>query len=381
MTYDDGEISEEAREPSPLVTPKLFRQWQKARRGSEPAEEMTNPVWQWLFRGRIDPYHAEERFKSLLGKLLGRVHYPSEPRWAGCRMGQSRTELADGRVFWIAGEHEDFYDPDFYIYNDVIVQRLDGEVQIFGYPDSSFRPTDFHSATAIDGDRTILLIGCIGYADQRDVGRTQIYALNTETLGIREIESTGNAPGWINKHQATVSDRGTSIVVRGGEVMMDDGFLENIDEWSLSLSDFRWTRLTLRKWPRFQVARSDGEGLHLWQYEMQQFALDNPGAGFDQVDGLADEIGAEPNMDAYKELYRPPIEHSVMERDPENDQDWRLKRILVNGVCVRYVDDMHQLTVTIEGDLPNQLTSAIVADIQSKLALVENTECWVKKIP
>lgn len=380
MTFDDKEISEEGCEPGPEVTRKLFRQWQTARRGSKPAEELTNPVWQWLFRGRVDPYHAGERFKTFLAKALGRVEFPSEPRWAGCRMGQSRTELADGRVFWIAGEHEDYYDPDFYIYNDVIVQHSDGKVAIFGYPSSSFRPTDFHSATAIDGDQTILLIGSIGYSDQRNVGRTQIYALNTETLKIREINSSENGPGWINKHKATVSDDGISIVIRGGEVLSDDGFLENIDEWSLSLSDFQWTRLTLRKWTRFQVARADGEGLHLWKYGMRKFALDHPGAGFDPEDDLAHEIGAEPNMDAFTELYTPPIQHSAIEKNFEIDEDWRLKQILVNDVCVRYVDDMHHLTVTVEGDLPQSITATVADDVLSKLALIENTDCFVKWI-
>ncbi len=174
MTYDEEDIAEEAREPGPEVTPKLFRKWQKARRGSTVAEDLTNPVWLWLFRGRVDPYHVNERFKTRLGKMLGSVDYPGNARWAGCRMGQSRTELADGRVFWIAGEHEDYYDPDFFIYNDVIVAHPSGEVQIVGYPELSFRPTDFHSATAVGDDRTILLIGNVGYSDERDVGRTQI---------------------------------------------------------------------------------------------------------------------------------------------------------------------------------------------------------------
>ena len=40
---------------------------------------------------------------------------------SGCsrffRLGGTRTELSDGRVIWIGGEHEDGYDPDFCIYN------------------------------------------------------------------------------------------------------------------------------------------------------------------------------------------------------------------------------------------------------------------------
>ena len=83
--------------------------------------------------------------------------------WAGCRLGLARTELNDGRVFSNTGEHEDYYDPDFLIYNDIIVEYPDGHVKIFGYPATSFRPTGFHSATAVDDERSILIIGNVGY--------------------------------------------------------------------------------------------------------------------------------------------------------------------------------------------------------------------------
>ena len=380
MTLDDEDINEEDRKPGPDVTPKLFRKWQKARRGSIVAEDMTNPVWVWLFRGRVDPYHANERFKSRLGKMFGRIDFPDEPRWAGCRMGQSRTELADGRVFWIAGEHEDYYDPDFFIYNDVIIEHRDGAVQILGYPEEAFRPTDFHTATAINGGKEILLIGSIGYPDDREVGRIQVYSLNTDTLAIEEISTTGNPPGWISKHNAKLNEDASAIVVSGGDLLTEDGFLENIDDWSLSLADFSWTRLTIRKWTRFQVARCDQASLHLWSYEMRKFALDHPGAGFDRENDLADEIGTEPNMDAYDSLYRPQMTHTSLDPQDECDEDWRTKRIDVEGVQVRYVDDMDHVTVTIEGNLDRTIVEALAEDLHAKLALVENAECRIKWI-
>ncbi|QDV45288.1 hypothetical protein Enr13x_51640 [Stieleria neptunia] len=380
MSFDEEEVTAKDREPGPDVTRKLFRQWQMARRGRFPAEDMTNPVWRWLFRGRVDPYHANERFKSRLKKMLGTIDFPNEPRWAGCRLGQSRTQLSDGRLFWIAGEHEDFYDPDFYIYNDVIVQQADGDTQIYGYPETSFRPTDFHSATLVNDEKTILLIGSIGYPEQRDIGRTPIYALDTENFQIDEIASTGNHPGWISKHTATLSEDESSIIISGGEVMTEDGLLESIDDWSLTLADFRWTRLTLRKWIRFQVGRADQTGLHLWNYDMRKFSLEHPGAGLDREDDLADEIGAEPNMEAYDALYKPPVPHSPVDQDPENEDGWRTKKVTIEGVPVRYTDEMEHLTVTIEGDLPKTIVDSLAKDLCSKLALVENTDCRIKWI-
>ena len=47
-------------------------------------------------------------------------------------MGAAQVEMADGPIITIAAEHEDCYDPDFCIYNDVVVEQGD-DVEIYGY--------------------------------------------------------------------------------------------------------------------------------------------------------------------------------------------------------------------------------------------------------
>ena len=72
------------------------------------------------------------------------------PVWCFDRFGQSMTILPDGRRIFIAGEHEDWYDPDFFIYNDVVVISTNGDIEhIFGYPIEVFPPTDFHAAAYV----------------------------------------------------------------------------------------------------------------------------------------------------------------------------------------------------------------------------------------
>lgn len=368
-------------EPGPEITRKLFRQWQRARRGESVAEDMTNPVWEWMFRGRIDPYHANERFRSAASKILRTVDFPSEPRWAGCRLGQSKTELADGRVFWIAWEHEDFYDPDFFIYNDVIVEHPDGRLQIIGYPEAVFRPTDFHSATAIEGDSAILIIGSIGYATGRSADCTPVYRLDTRTFDIVEVDTVGKAPGWIHKHSAALSEDGLAVVISGGQVLIDEGdFVENVDDWALQLADRRWVQLTDRRWPRFRVFRDDRESLHLWQYESFELSLRHPEAEFGAPSDLASELGAAPNLEAFKSLYRPSISHELIEGDLENDDAWRTTQLIVDGVKIRILDDMNSLKVTVEGELPEPTLAVLTDELQHKLALVENAPCTVQRM-
>jgi hypothetical protein len=128
--------------------------------------------------------------------------------------------MPDGRIICIAGEHEDSYDPDFCIYNDVFVHESDGSVAIYGYPESVFPPTDFHTATLI-GD-SIYVIGCLGYLGTRRPVETPVYRLNVHTLRMDRLDARGESPGWIYEHRAdAVSASG--IRVWSGTVVTGSG--------------------------------------------------------------------------------------------------------------------------------------------------------------
>ena len=173
--------------------------------------------------------------------------------WNVDRFGQSLTVLPDGRCIQIGGEHEDGYDPDFYIYNDVIVhtpptadsadKRWDR--QVFAYPLELFPSTDFHSATLI-GDE-IIVIGCLGYPAQRKAGFTPVYALHIHSLQMREIVCTGDMPGWIYRHGAKRVGLHTIEVWRGQDGKRQLAFSDEHDDisgvWQLDLAECRWTKL------------------------------------------------------------------------------------------------------------------------------------------
>jgi len=167
-----------------------------------------------------------------------------EPIWCFSRFGTSFTELPDGKFVQIGGEHEDYYDPDFYIYNDVIVHERSGRLQILGYPKDVFPPTDFHSATYSEGN--IYIIGGLGYHGSRIFGTTPIYRLKCQTWKIDRFPSVGDNPGWIYKHKASLAGPGF-LVVSGGQVCKEiDGkeqHIENREKFRLDLSNGKWTRI------------------------------------------------------------------------------------------------------------------------------------------
>lgn len=212
------------------------------RRGRTPTfgrtnpDRMNQPFWESMIRAGLTGYGGRKFFGDE-GSSRG------APIWSAHRFGQSLTFLPDGRIVQIAGEHEDSYDPDFCIYNDVFVHGTDGTITIYGYPREDFPPTDFHTATLV-GD-AIYVIGSLGYQDERHFGQTQVLRLDTTTFRIQRVETRGASPGWISRHRASLEGP-REIRIWGGKISrLTEGQeqYENFPEtWVLNLDDNRWRR-------------------------------------------------------------------------------------------------------------------------------------------
>jgi len=187
--------------------------------------------------------------------------YPPWPIWCFQRFGESETVLDDGKTVYIGGQHEDSYDPDFCIYNDVVVRdKRDGSIRIFLYPRKVFPPTDFHSATLVD--EQIFILGCLGYRDERVPGRTPVYRLDCRTYAIHRVETTGDDPGRIWKHRALLVayPGGTrAIRVSGGTTLVGLPWTTqcNAYTYELDVDTLEWARF-----PREGPATSDDLSEH-----------------------------------------------------------------------------------------------------------------------
>lgn len=361
----DGAFGDEA-DPTPpaAVTPGLFQLWRAPRYGRANPERMNNPVWDWLIRSRLSAYRANE----MLG---GASSFEEGPCWSFDRFGQSRTELPDGRVVFIGGEHEDSYDPDFFIYNDVVVRHPDGALDIYGYPKEAFAPTDFHTAT-LDGGR-VVIVGAFGNPDERKPGVTQVYVLDLATFAITRKECVGAAPGWLHRHKATFDAADNAIVVTGGQIDTGDderNLIENIDDWKLHLGNWRWERLTKRQWPRWDVCRDDRAINALFDIRSLAYWTDvKEGTRAEEsAEQLREELGFVPDLDLLAALYDPPVQH---EKLPEVEDEYQISRIAVNGVTVRYEETMWYVRLTVEGDLPAATAAALTSDLRDKLSALE----------
>ncbi|QJW93469.1 ankyrin repeat domain-containing protein [Frigoriglobus tundricola] len=201
--------------------------------GTANPQLMNFPFWRAMVACGDCAYGARAQFEA------ADVHGPAV--WCFDRFGKSFTELPDGRVIEIAGEHEDYCDQDFCIYNDVIVHNGDGTFDIYGYPRDVFPPTDFHTATLVGN--SIYVIGNLGYSGERRFGVTQVYRLDSETLTMEPVETTGTQPGWIHRHRAKLI--GNAIEVTGGIVCMlvdgEETTEDNAGRFLLDLGTMVWS--------------------------------------------------------------------------------------------------------------------------------------------
>lgn len=326
---------ERKKEPPPSIGQEEFLAWRSPRLVTGGPVCLDNPFWHWLVRTRHSGYHANKA-------MQGPSPFVAGPSWCFDRFGKSETALPDGRVVHMAGEHEDYYDPDFYIYNDVIVIDRDGAIAIHGYARDVFPPTDFHSATLV-GD-AIFIIGCLGYPEQRVAGSTPVFRLALDTMTIAPVATSGEEPGWIHRHSAELADDGATIVVRGGDVWLgrERSMQENFDAWALNTATGRWSRWTAVDWQQWTMMRKDRKRNRLWDTRQERWNRDHASLGLES----SWEHAEEPDFDALDALYR--FDCAAV---PETGVDHNVFVTMIDGIKVRFTEDAWFVKAVVEGRL------------------------------
>jgi hypothetical protein len=347
------------------ITRNLFDEQRRPRFGRANPERMRLAFWEWMIRGddqtpseltgplgrsgwRVrdgklksgyGPWRARERFKVPTNRAEG-------PIWTFERMGRTSTELADGRVICIAGEHEDSYDPDFCIYNDVVVFTADNDIEIYGYPKDVLPPTDFHTATLVGEE--IIVIGCLGYPEDRRPGQTPVYRLDQSDYRISKMETSGDAPGWIFQHEANL-DAGGVITIRGGDVEVivagNHRHRRNVEDFALDTRSGVWRQVTNRNWRQFSIRQADNK-LFVLERDVKPDQLFPAGVG----------------------------------RVALPDEEWYVAEFLVDGVRVSLTVDVSDVRVIIEGALPGDLAARMADEIRAKAEAAIQRPCVLDQL-
>ncbi|KAK3331413.1 hypothetical protein B0H66DRAFT_613776 [Apodospora peruviana] len=174
--------------------------------------------------------------------------------WCFNGQGRTKTKLPDGRIVFIGGQHEDWSDPDFVTYNDVVVRRPKStptEIDIYGYPFSTFPETKFHTATYYrdeasgGGKEYIYIIGGLDYGDGPHSKATLTFRLDLQDYSIQPIEATGDMPPP-NLDDGTLERRCCNIGWGRYFIVVSDNC--NKTAYRLSIPSMRWSRLYIFYW-------------------------------------------------------------------------------------------------------------------------------------
>ena len=144
-------------------------------------------------------------------------------------------------------------------------------------------------------------------------------------------------------------------------------------------------RLTARQWPRREIRREDGETTHLFEYQLAIWEREIPAyqsqmeelSGVLKTPSLEEVLGMPPDLDRFERLYNPSIAHDDI---PEGEEGYRVRRIRVAGVIVRYVDDLDCIQMTVEGDLPEEVVELLSRELVETLTAIENSPCQRTRI-
>ncbi|KAI0562891.1 hypothetical protein FGB62_50g222 [Gracilaria domingensis] len=147
----------------PKIFLDVYSTWKDARRSEEYAQCLTSPQWQADICGKYDCFtDAASQWQCPSQEIY-------RPNWNFLsRFGSSWTFLNDLRLILIGVKFEDWYEPDFYIYNDVIEWKLGQNPQFYCYPENNFPPTNIHATVRLRDGHRLVKFESLGYADKGD---------------------------------------------------------------------------------------------------------------------------------------------------------------------------------------------------------------------
>lgn len=328
-----------------------FLDWRSPRRGTTNPTRQNNAVWRWLFISKLNAYQSNQQFK-------GPDPFVAGPGWSNDRFGQTTTYLPDGRTIYIAGEHEDSYDPDFYIYNDVIVQHPNGELDFYGYPTDVFPPTDFHTATLVGN--YIWIIGNLGYFDERKTKNTiPIHTLNASTLVMESISATGESPPSICHHSAAYLPENNNIQIMSGEIWQDKESEKNNTVWHFDLNTLSWAKKHEQQHINFQCRCEDNGYMQLDMFRelKKSIALNNKIEIERNSSYLREELGHDFNNNVLDDLYDFPFTDEPLQHYEFGSTYYYWT--IVDGVKVTFEEDIFSLLVHIEDRITDKHLSAL----------------------
>lgn len=328
-------------------------------------------IFQWRMREDFSPYQIRCHLQEM-GYTI------KQPIWTFLlRMGQSVTELPDGTKVSIAGEYEDYYDPDFKIYNDVMIQKMNGEIQLWHYPIEQFPPTDFHTAYYDQVTHSIFLIGNLGYPENRKEDSTQVLRLNLNTLEIEKLECFGNIPSWLHHHEMKVINQ-HELEFSNGHVIKNKKYLRNLYTWRLNIRTLEWSLPKQTIFDHWTLKSEHYYGFPF--FECHQLLWDEENITAEEFEQskqkIINHLGYLPNYKVYRWLYIP-LDDAIITQD-EHEYSKYISNLY--GYTLWYFENDDLMQAVFPDHIPYDFQKFLLNDLVYRLKQITGHDVIVEKV-
>ena len=214
------------RKETPKFADKDLEKYKSVLYGKTNPELATNSYWQTMIKhrwstGQIASAYNVDKFKH-------------KPVWTYYRSYSGIAPLPDGRYVEIGGECFEYSgSPSNWVYNDVIVHDGKGNCDIYIYPEEVFSAFNREGATLTLVDQHIYI-----------TGYSQLLRLDIATMKIEIIESSGDRPEHIGKHDACYDGKSKITIQKVGYDSANTKIdYSNEPRYELCLKSMQWKKL------------------------------------------------------------------------------------------------------------------------------------------
>ncbi|WP_213067261.1 hypothetical protein, partial [Acinetobacter sp. CFCC 10889] len=200
---------------------------------------------------------------------------------------------------------EDYYFPDFDIYNDVTIKYLDGTCELWNYPEEQFPPVYAHSTIYDKNTHKTYITGGLGSGDRQRQNVTEIYVLDLETKDIQKIEALGESPPCLHDHNTKIWNHDL-IEIKGGYILHKGIAIKNMYVWYFNLKTQTWLKQESEQYQQWVITPEIGRYLSFYDYRVLiKYEKEDPQSLAGYLENLFNNNICVKDYNLYSRLYCP----------------------------------------------------------------------------
>ena len=288
----------------------------------------------------------------------------------------------DAASDWKWYETQDYYFPEFKIYNDVYIKFFDGMYELWNYPEEQFPPVYEHSTLYNEHTHQFYIIGGLGSGDRQCKNITEIYALDLETKDIQKIEASGESPPCLHSHKVKIWNHDL-IEMRDGYILHKGIAIKNVYVWYFNLKTKTWLKQESEKYQHWIIQSDQREELFL---KISQDILKMEEEKFYSAEFIEEHkthifknYKYQPKYQLYPQLYyaHEDIYVSKIEDFPYLNI---IHQCILHGQVYHCFEEYNRLEVAFGASATKEFQQFIINDLKSKLKQISGHNVVAEKV-